>query len=100
MYNTSATVQANTYPLVGRALGVSTASTRDHTLLLSSPSAVVRGDALAVIVQRPMAVTGRSGSLEMMLHRKLVKKMDPRGDDSTVLNDSVLIGFVGQGGWS
>ena len=39
-----------------------------------------------------MAVTGRNGSLEMMLHRRLGKKMDVRGDDSTVLNDSVLIG--------
>ena len=39
-----------------------------------------------------MAVTGRNGSLEMMLHRRLVKKMVIRGDDSTVLNDSVLIG--------
>ena len=94
----SATVQANTYPLVGRALGVS--ASNDHTL---SPlhSSVVGGDALAMIVQRPMAVTSRqNGSLEMMLHRRLAKKMDPRGDDSTILNDSVLIGFVGQGGCS
>ena len=39
-----------------------------------------------------MAVTGRNESLEMMLHRRLVKKMVIRGDDSTVLNDSVLVG--------
>ena len=86
-------VQANTYPLVGRTLGVSTYN--DHT-----SSSVVGDDVLAVIVQRPMAVTGRNGSLEMMLHRRLAKNKDPRGDDSTVLSDSVLVGFVGQGGWS
>ena len=55
-------------------------------------SAVVAIIAVILIVQCPMAVTGRNGSLEMMLHRRLVKKMVIRGDDSTVLNDSVLIG--------
>ena len=37
-------------------------------------------------------MTGRNGSSEMMLHRRPGKKMDIRGDDSTVLNDSVLVG--------
>ena len=35
-----------------------------------------------------MAMTGRNGSLEMMFYRRLVKKMDIRGDVSTALNDS------------
>ena len=56
-------------------------------------------DVLSVVVERPMAVTGYNGSLEMMLHRRLTKKQDPRGDDSTVMNDSILIGFVQEGGW-
>ena len=47
-----------------------------------------------------MAVTGCNGStLEMMFHRRLVKKMDIRGDISTVLNDVMLVGFVGQIRW-
>ena len=53
---------------------------------------------MAVIVERPMALTGYNGSLEMMLHRRLVKKKDPRGDDSTAMDDSVLVGFLGEGG--
>ena len=96
----SVTVQGNTYPLVGRALGVSATSDHTPSPSPSHSSAVIGGDTLAVIVQRPMAVTGHNGSLKMMLHRRLVKRMDVRGDDSTVLNDSVLVGFVGQGGWS
>ena len=47
-----------------------------------------------------MAVTSCNGlTLEMMLHRRLVKKMNIRGDISTIFNDVVLVGFVGQGGW-
>ena len=82
-YNASATVQANTYPLVGRAVGYSNYDSSESVNL-------------AVIVKRPMALTGRNGSLEMMLHRRLVKASDKRGDDSTVLNDSVLVGFLGK----
>ncbi len=45
-----------------------------------------------------MALTGPNGSLEMMLHRRMANKTrDPRGDDSTVMNDSVLIGFLDEG---
>ena len=79
------------YPLVGRATAGS--SHTGHTPQEGS-------DVLTVVVQRPMALTGRNGSLEMMLHRRLVKKKDPRGDDNTTMNDSVLIGFLGEGGWS
>lgn len=57
-------------------------------------------DVLAVIVERPMALTGLNGSVEMMLHRRISKKEDPRGNDTTVMNDSILVGFLGEGGWS
>ena len=79
-YNTSATVQANTYPVVGRVLTDSGG-----------------GDVLVVVIQRPMAGTIHDGSLEMMLHRRLEKEHDQRGDDSTVMDDSVLLGFLRSG---
>ena len=87
-YNSSLPVQANTYPLVGRTLA--RPAQFDHT-----PNE--GGDVLAVVVERPMALTGSNGSLEMVLHRRLKKKQDPRGDDFTVMNDSLLIGFLGEG---
>lgn len=85
-------MQANTYPLVGRA----TASSY-HSSHTSSEGM----DVFTVVVQRPMALTGPNGSLEMMLHRRLeYKTRDPRGDDDTVMDDSVLIGFLEEGEWS
>ena len=56
-------------------------------------------DVFTVVVQRPMALMGPNRSLEMMLHRRFVNKTrDPRGDDNTIMNDSVLIGFLEEGG--
>ena len=53
MYNSSATLQANTYPLVGRA----------HI------SDVNTGSSFAVISQRPMGLSAFNNSLEFILHR-------------------------------
>ena len=77
--------------MVGRAFSGSIRTT--------SSNGKADDDVLAVIIKRPMAVTGRNGSLEMMLHRRLVKMFDKRGDDSTIMDDSVLIGFLVRGRW-
>lgn len=95
-YNASNPVQANTYPLVGRA--TATASSYHSS---SSHTSSDRADVFTVVVQRPMALMGPNGSLEMMLHRRFENKTrDPRGDDDTVMNDSVLIGFLEEGEWN
>ena len=62
---------------------------------------ILEGDKVfTLLVERPMALTGRNGSLEMMLHRRIERLTDRRGNDNTVVNDSVMIGFLGEGRWS
>ena len=53
VYRSASTLQGNTYPLVGRAVFSLPASSRD----------------LALITQRPMALSSDGHALELMLHR-------------------------------
>ena len=78
------------YPLVGRATTSSTHS--DH--ILESDKV------FTLLVERPMALTGHNESLEVTLHRRIERLTDRRGNDNTVVNDLVLIGFLGEGRWS
>ena len=47
---------------------------------------------LAFIVKRPVGVTSpEAGSLEALLHRRIINYSDPRGDDDTILTDSLFV---------
>ncbi|KAL5497387.1 hypothetical protein EMCRGX_G013852 [Ephydatia muelleri] len=80
-YNSSILLQGNTYPLVGGAHfdGASPQTT------------------FSVLARRPMGVAAHGGIMEIMLHRRLPILFDPRGDDDSVMTDSVLLGFVSSG---
>ena len=74
-YNTSATLQSNTYPLVGRAL-------------LPGQSG---GQSLGLITQRPMETAAFNNSIEFSLHRSTVAFVSTTlSSKQTVLRDLQL----------
>jgi lysosomal alpha-mannosidase len=81
-YNSSVPLQGNTYPLVGRAV-----------FSLDNRGGGSSTD-LAVITQRPVALSSDAHSVDLMLHRRIKLLFDARGDDSSVMDDPILLGFI------
>ncbi|XP_019863647.1 PREDICTED: epididymis-specific alpha-mannosidase-like isoform X2 [Amphimedon queenslandica] len=78
VYEMDVPLQKNYYPLVGRA------HLRDN------------GDnkAFVIATKRPMGVTANEGRMELLTHRRLQMLDDPRGDDTSIINDTMLLGLI------
>ena len=73
-YNETVVKQGNMYPIVG-GIAITNASTA------------------AIIPSRPVAGTARDGTLEVLVHRRLIDG-DKRGDDHTILVCSLFFTWL------
>ena len=49
---------------------------------------------LVIATKRPMAVTATRGKMELLTHRRLSMLDDPRGNDDSIVNDTMLVGLT------